>query len=69
MGEGANSGAADPNAIGAAGHTLQIANFVDAVRNGTPLLVDAQQGRQALEVVLGVYASGRTGRAWHPETP
>lgn len=69
VGEGANSGAADPNAIGAAGHTLQIANFVDAVRNGTPLLVDAQQGRQALEVVLGVYASGRTGRAWHPETP
>lgn len=61
-----NGGAADPKAIGAAGHTLQIANFVDAVLHGAPLLVDAQQGRQALEVVLGVYAASDCGGTWRP---
>lgn len=61
-----NGGAADPMAIGAAGHTLQMANFVDAVLHGAPLLVDARQGRQALEVVLGVYAASASGGTWRP---
>jgi predicted dehydrogenase len=43
-------------------HRDQYADFVDAVEQGRPPLIGTQDGRRALELVLGVYESARTGR-------
>ncbi|MCL2057979.1 MAG: Gfo/Idh/MocA family oxidoreductase [Oscillospiraceae bacterium] len=52
----------DPTAISVEGHQMQYANMVDALRNRAPLLVDAKQGRQPLEIILGIYESSKTGK-------
>jgi UDP-N-acetyl-2-amino-2-deoxyglucuronate dehydrogenase len=44
------------------GHYAQIADMVDVVREGRPPLVDGEEGRRSLEVVLAIYASARQGR-------
>ena len=38
------------------------ADFIQAVEQGRPPLIGTQDGRRALELVLGVYESARTGR-------
>lgn len=57
-----NVASSDPSAIGVEGHQRQLQNFVRAILDGEPLLVDAASGRPALEVILGIYESSRTGR-------
>ncbi|GAA0395269.1 Gfo/Idh/MocA family oxidoreductase [Streptomyces luteireticuli] len=47
-------------------HRDQLADFCDAIAAGRSPLVDAEAGRRALDVVLAVYASARTGRAVRP---
>jgi predicted dehydrogenase len=42
-------------------HRSQIADFVAAVREGRPAFVTAESGRHAVDIVLGVYESHRTG--------
>lgn len=42
-------------------HTKQIANFVDAVRGEAELVVDGREGTKALQTLLAVYESHRTG--------
>lgn len=65
VGEGAkNVGVSDPAAIAADGHTRQIANLVSAVLYGTPLMADAASGRPPLEVILGIYESGRSHKPY-----
>jgi UDP-N-acetyl-2-amino-2-deoxyglucuronate dehydrogenase len=54
-------GAATP-AIDAAAHAAQLADFVSAIQDGRRPKVTAQDGRDALEVVLAVYESSRQGR-------
>jgi UDP-N-acetyl-2-amino-2-deoxyglucuronate dehydrogenase len=56
------TGAADPAAIGTDTHALQIADMMRAVReNGTPLL-DGNEARHPVEIILGIYESARTGK-------
>ena len=43
------------------GHTLLYADTVEAIHEGRKPLVDAQAGRDALEVVLAMYQSQKTG--------
>lgn len=50
----------NPEMISAEGHTAQIRNFISALRGETELLVDAYEGRKALEIVLAAYASAET---------
>ena len=38
-----------------------IQNLVDAVLHGAPLMADVSTGRPPLEVILGIYESGKTG--------
>lgn len=38
------------------------ANFASAIRNGTPMMAPAQDGKRALDIALGAYLSGVTGR-------
>jgi len=43
-------------------HRDQYADFIEAVEQGRPPLIGTRDGRRALELVLGVYESARTGR-------
>ena len=64
-GSGTDDGAApgsDPAAIGVAGHAAQIADLLSAIEEGREPAVGGEAGRDALEVVLAVYESARTGR-------
>ena len=58
-----NSGAsANPAALVANSHALQIADMIRAIReDGTPL-VDGYAGRQPVEIILSIYESARTQR-------
>ncbi|HZU14095.1 MAG TPA: Gfo/Idh/MocA family oxidoreductase [Chloroflexota bacterium] len=44
------------------GHAAQIADVMRAIRDGTTPLVDATAGRRAVELILAIYESSRTGR-------
>jgi len=57
----AAEGASTP-AVGDAAHAAQLSDFLSAIRDGRPPAVTAQDGRDALEVVLAVYESSRQGR-------
>lgn len=57
-----NVAASDPKAINVRGHVKQIANLVDAVLYGAPLMADAASGRPPLEIILGIYESAKSGK-------
>lgn len=59
---GASGGSSNPAAISHTGHARQLADFADAIVKGRAPLVDGREGRKAVEVILGIYASTRTGR-------
>lgn len=44
------------------GHPAQIADFVDAIRSNRPPFIPAASARHAVEIVLAIYKSHRTGR-------
>jgi predicted dehydrogenase len=55
-------GASNPADISFKGHQLQIEDMLQAIEtNGTPL-VDAVEGRKAVEIVLAIYQSATTGK-------
>ena len=60
---GASGGSSNPAAISHTGHARQLADFVDAITKNRPPLVDGREGRRAVEVILGIYASMREGKA------
>ena len=57
-----NVASSDPKAIDVSGHARQIRNFVGAILHGEKLMAPAETGRPALEIILGVYESSRTGK-------
>ena len=56
------SAPADPAALDIASHAAQLADLLNAVEAGRKPAVSGQSGRDALEIVLAVYESSRTGR-------
>lgn len=44
------------------GHTSLYADMIDAIKNGRSPYVDAQAGKNALELVLAIYKSQKEGR-------
>lgn len=56
------SGASDPMAISLAPFERQFLDFGEAIRTGRKPLVSGEEGYQALELVMAVYESCRTGR-------
>ena len=44
------------------GHTALFADMIDAIANNRSPYVDAQAGRNALELVLAIYKSQKTGQ-------
>ncbi|MBM3996135.1 MAG: Gfo/Idh/MocA family oxidoreductase [Planctomycetes bacterium] len=59
---GASGGSSNPASISHIGHARQLADFVSAIQTGRAPLVDGREGRKAVEVILGIYASNRTGK-------
>src|SRR5262249_32582594 len=59
---GASGGSSNPAAISHVGHARQLTDFVRAIEEGRPPLVDGREGRRAVEVILGIYESAATGR-------
>jgi predicted dehydrogenase len=51
---------ADPRGISTAGHTALVSDFIDALRENRPPLVDGAEGRRSLAIVISIYqAAGR----------
>ncbi len=57
--------ASDPRAIGMSGHIIQLQDFVDSIREGRDPMVTGEAGRAAVEIILAVYRSARTGQPVH----
>ena len=55
------SGAGDPAAISILGHQRQIEDFVAAIREDRPPVVDGPEGRRAVALVHAIYESARRG--------
>jgi len=60
--EGLSGGVADPRAITHEYHRRQLADFLDALDRGAEPLVHGREGRRAVEIILAIYESSRTGR-------
>jgi UDP-N-acetyl-2-amino-2-deoxyglucuronate dehydrogenase len=60
---GGGGGASDPKAISYRGHYEQLKDFVRAVQTGTAPLVDGQEGRKSVEIILAIYKAAESGRA------
>lgn len=58
-----DSASADPKGISVTYHQREYLNFVEHILDGKSLMLDAQQGRIPLGVILGLYESSRTGSA------
>ncbi len=59
---GASGGSSNPAAISHEGHARQLADFGAAITTGKKPLVDGKEGRQAVEVILGIYRANATGK-------
>jgi predicted dehydrogenase len=53
----------DPPSVYGFGHTALFHNFVDAIENDHPPAVSGEKGKKALEIILAIYKSQKTGRA------
>lgn len=58
-------GAADPAAIGHAGHTKQIRDVIKAIKTGGTPLIDGHEGRRSVEIIRAIYKAAKTGRRVH----
>jgi predicted dehydrogenase len=55
---------ADPRGISAAGHIALVGDFISALRESRPALVDGVEGRRSLAIVISIYqAAGRIAGA------
>jgi len=61
-GDGTGTAASDPRAIGMRGHVIQLQDFVDAIREDRDPMVTGEDARPAVEIILAVYRSARTGQ-------
>ncbi len=56
------SGSADPMGITYELHRRQLAELIEAIRYGRPLAIEGAEGRKALEIILAIYQSVRSGQ-------
>jgi UDP-N-acetyl-2-amino-2-deoxyglucuronate dehydrogenase len=53
----------DPPTVYGFGHSALYADFLDSIKNGHEPLVSGERGKKALEIILAIYESQKTGRA------
>jgi len=58
--------ASDPTAIAGDGHQIQIADLLAAIREDRDPMVTGDEARKAVELILGIYESARSGRPVKP---
>lgn len=54
--------ASDPMAFSNDCHKKQIAGFIDAVKNNTEPEINGEEARKAVQIILAIYESARTGK-------
>ena len=52
----------NPPSVYGYGHTPLYTNVINAILGKEPLYIDGEAGKRALELVLGIYQSARTGQ-------
>ena len=60
--EGLSGGASDPKAISFEGHRRQFQDFIEAIKENRKPLIDGNEGRKSVEIILAIYESSWTGR-------
>ena len=55
-------GAADPAAIGYAGHAKLFANVIAAIDGKEKLVIDGPEGCRSVEIILAIYQSAKSGQ-------
>ncbi len=58
---GFKAGASDPRGITHIGHRDQLADFLEAIDEDRPPLVDGREGRKSVEIIRAIYRSAETG--------
>ena len=58
----AKSTASDPLALSVRGHTIQVADMAQAILKDREPMVPGEEARKAVELILAIYRSARTGR-------
>ncbi|OGS18370.1 MAG: hypothetical protein A3J83_06415 [Elusimicrobia bacterium RIFOXYA2_FULL_40_6] len=58
---GAQNPGMDPKNIGKEGHSVQVADFVDAIKTGREPMTNGEEGRKSLALILAIYKSAKTG--------
>ena len=58
-----NPDAADPPTVYGFGHSALFADFIDAIEKNRPPLVSGEAGKKALDIILAIYESQKTGQA------
>jgi predicted dehydrogenase len=56
-------GASDPAAIGHHGHTMLFKDTLQAIKKGTRPLVDGQEARRSVEIILAIYKAAETRKS------
>jgi predicted dehydrogenase len=54
-------GVSDPTAIGAGGHMMLIQDLINAINEGREPMIPGREARRAVELILAIYESERTG--------
>lgn len=49
-----------PTDIGMEGHRKQIADFIESIKTGKEPVVNGEEGRKSLEIILAIYESAKT---------
>lgn len=55
-------GASDPAAIGHHGHARQFQDLLAAIKADRAPVIDGQEGRRSVEIILAIYRAAETGR-------
>ena len=59
---GLTGGASDPGSISFIGHQKQIEDMIHSIETGNDPLIDGDEGRKSVEIVLAIYESAKTGQ-------
>jgi UDP-N-acetyl-2-amino-2-deoxyglucuronate dehydrogenase len=57
-----SGGAANPGDLSTLGHQYQIEDMINAVENDMEPMINGQEGRKSVEIVLAIYESAKTGK-------
>ena len=55
-------GASDPSAISFEGHRRNFVAFMESIDSDSPAPIDGKEARRAVEVILAIYESAKTGQ-------